>query len=250
MNQRFQEAPAKKRTVPGDWFTTADDRIWLPADEQGAEEAAFVCLVLQIGKGHTVLDAPCGAGRIMFHLARAGYQVVGVDIRPQFVRRGRERFRKAHLPGEFIAQDIRTLEFTEEFHGIFVWHGSFGYFSEEENAQLIKTMANALRRGGRLLVEQVNRERILRQFRAQRIDGSIVTRNTWEAKTQRLVSQRTVNGLDDPKNWSSIRLYTPRQFRILFEQASLTVEQILGFPDGHQYNRSSQRIVVVGRKAK
>ena len=230
------------------WYETLVDRVWLPADDGGAEEAEFIKKALRVRKGQVVLDAPCGAGRIAFHLARAGCTVTGVDIRHQFVARARDRFLAARLSGNFLVMDLRKIDFTNEFHGVFNWFGSFGYFSESENSQLIGTYARALRKGGRLLIDQVNRERILRNFISKRQDGNMVTRSYWKRDEHRLVSNRIIDGHKDPKNMSSMRLYTPGQMRDLFKKAGLIVEEIFGSSDGEQFGRSSRRLIIVGRK--
>ncbi len=231
-----------------EWFETLEDRVWLPPDEEGAEEACFIKKLLRLRQEQAVLDAPCGAGRIAFHLARAGCSVTGVDLRRQFVDRARRRFARAHLRGTFQVMDLREVEFADEFHGIYNWHGSFGYFSDQENAELIRRYVRALCNGGRLLIEQTNRERILRTFIPAREDGPIVTRNYWNRDTQRVEGHRIIDGVEDPRNRSSVRLYTPAQIRRLFEQAGLLIEDIYGYPGAGKFDRSSRRMIAVGRK--
>ena len=60
--------------------------------------------------------------------------------------------------------DLRSIEFENEFHAIYNWFNSFGYFSDGENAEVVRRFARALRPGGRLLIDHLNRERILRNF--------------------------------------------------------------------------------------
>lgn len=203
---------------------------------------------LHLRRGQSVLDAPCGTGRIAFHLAQSGCKVTGVDLRPRFVERARTRLRDAGLEGRFEAMDLRDLHFADEFHGVFNWFGSFGYFSDKENALLIQRYCRALRRGGRLLVEQVNRERILRNFTKTLKRGEVTTKNRWDAQTQRMISHHIIAGTRGSTSLSSMRMYTPTQMKDLFTKAGLTVEAVLGFPDGKPLEPSSQRMVVVGRK--
>lgn len=65
-----------------EWFKELDDELWLQGDERADEQAAFIKKVLRLRKGQTVLDAPCGDGRIAVGLARLGLLVVGVDHDP------------------------------------------------------------------------------------------------------------------------------------------------------------------------
>jgi SAM-dependent methyltransferase len=144
--------------------------------------------------------------------------------------------------------DLRRLEFEEEFDGVFNWEGSFGYFSEKENFDLIRRYARALRPGGRMLIDQGNREYILRHFIPERRRGTIITQNYWDKDAQRIISRRIINGRNDPKNISSMRLYTRRETEQLFEQAGLIVDAFYGSFSGEKFRRSSQRMIAVGRK--
>ena len=250
----------KEAEMTQDWFTTLEEPLWLPPDDIGEDEARFIKRALRLRRGQTVLDAPCGAGRIAFHLARAGCSVTGVDLRSSFLRRARRRFRKAELPGTFVAADMRELDFRSQFQGIYNWFGSFGYFSDEENDALVGSYSHALRPGGRLLIEQVNREYILRNFRAAKEwtkpDGQTIRiRHTWDAKSQRVTGQWTVDGKTDPQNCSSMRLYTPAQISALLQRHGLSVEDICGKDatvprEGTYgcYRRSSRRMIVAARK--
>ena len=237
---------ARKNSPP--WFETLEDDIWLRPDEMGSEEAAFIKEALRLRKGQAVLDAPCGAGRIAVHLAQAGCLMTGIDLRPSFIDRACQRFRRERVPGNFSVRDLRDLQFVGAFHGIYNWFSSFGYFSEGENLQVLEGYFRALRSGGRLLIDQLNRERILRKFVAERQDGAILTRNIWEERTQRLEARRIIDGTENPKNRSSIRLYTLGQMSDLFKRVGFAVEAVYGSIEGEAYCRSSRQMLVVGRK--
>lgn len=230
------------------WFETMEERHWLLPDQEGEEEARFIKKALRLRKGQAVLDAPCGAGRIAFHLDCQGCAVTGVDLRPQFVNRARLRFRKEGLDGRFRVMDLRSLDFKEEFDGVFNWGGSFGYFSDKENLELLRLYARALRPGGRLLIDQVYREYILRHFMPEKRRGEVIVRNFWDKDTKRIISRRIVDGRNDPKNMSSMRLYTFRETKELFKQACLVVEAFYGSFQGEKFRRSSPHLIAVGRK--
>lgn len=231
------------------WFETMDDGLWLLPDDTGEEEARFIKRALGLRKGQTVLDAPCGAGRIAYHLARSGCVVTGVDLRRTFISRARSRFRKVGLEGTFIVGDLRELDLGGPFHGICSWGGSFGYFADRENFQLVQRYVSALRPGGRLLIDQANRENLLRNFAAElRPRERLTVRNHWDTKAQRIISRRILDGKEDPGNMSSLRLYTRGQMRSLLEKAGLAVEAFYGSSAGDSYGRRSRRMVAVGRK--
>jgi SAM-dependent methyltransferase len=230
------------------WFETMEDRFWLQPDEVGGEEARFILGVLGLCSGDAVLDAPCGAGRISFHLARAGCVVTGIDLRDTFIRRARRRFRAAGLHGTFRVLDLRRLDMDGQFDAILSWSGSFGYFSEPENARLVEAYARALRPGGRLLIEQPDREYLLRHFQRVMRIGSITRRNRWDARNQRVVCRQFESGVEGRRNSSSMRLYTPAQMRGLFERHGLIVEQVQRSVMFDAWGKPVRRMVTVGRK--
>lgn len=231
-----------------EWFSTMDDHLWLPPDDVGEEEASFVLKVLDLRPGDAVLDAPCGAGRVAIHLARAGCVVTGLDLRAGFVARARRRFRSEGLRGTFRVQDLRQLNVEDRFDSILNWAGSFGYFSEPENARLVAAYVRALCMGGRLLIEQPDREYLLRHFRRMIRVGTLVVRNRWDARTQRVITRRIIGGVDDPRNVSTMRLYTPSQLCALFTHQGLIVERLWKTLRFDAYP-ALPRIVIVGRKA-
>ena len=239
----------ERMTAP-EWFDNYEDHFGLKGDETGEDEARFMVRALRLGRGRRVLDAPCGAGRIAVHLARAGCNVTGIDITACYLARARRRFRSEGLKGAFLRRDMRKLDCDAEFDAVLNWQGSFGYFSDAENLDVLRRFARAVRPGGRVLIDQPNREFILRHFRAsgRRGDVRIVTR--WDAHTQRAVSTWTRASGRGRRRWRmSIRLYTPAEFRRLFAQAGLRVEAIYGGLDGCEYHRGSRRIHIVGRPA-
>jgi hypothetical protein len=142
---------------------------------------------------------------------------------------------------------FETME--DRFYAILSWSGSFGDLPEAENARLVGAYVRALRPGGRLLIEQPDREHLLRHFQRVMPIGSFTVRNRWDARNQRVVSRRFESGVEDRRNSSSMRLYTPAQMRALFERQGLIVEQVqrsLVFENEH--GQSVPRMVAVGRK--
>lgn len=231
------------------WFETLDDRMWLRPDEGGEAEADFIRRALHLRRGQTVLDAPCGAGRVSLPLARRGIRVVGVDLRPTFLKRAGRRARRETLPLELRHQDLRHARFEEgTYHAVFCWFNSFGYFSEKENEDLLQRWAGALRPGGRLLIDQINRERVLRKFRPQHESGGIHYRSRWDTRRQRIHLSRNTDAEAKPQNTSSQRWYTPAQLRHLMAKAGLSLEATYGSADAAPYNSYSPQMILVARK--
>lgn len=231
-----------------DWFETLHDSLWLRPDEGGEEEAEALRRMMRVRRGQRVLDAPCGAGRVALPLARHGVQVVGIDLRRAFVDRARRRFRKEGVRADLRRMDLRSIDFEEEFHAVCNWFNSFGYFSDGENAGVARRFARALRPGGRLLIDQLNRERILRNFKPVDVKHGVRMLSRWDARQERITVQRVTAGIAEEESRSSQRLYTRTQMRDLLASAGLRVESVYGSLDREPFHRGSDRMIVVARK--
>ena len=232
-----------------EWYETFEKGWWLKGDNTGADEAAAIKRLLRLRKGQAVLDAPCGAGRISFHLAKAGCRVVGVDRMPVFIKRARQRFQKEGLEEQFLRGDLRELGFEGEFDAVINFGGSFGYFSDQGNLEVLRRFSLALKSGGQVLIDQPNREFVLRHFHRKMTQGDLSLRSKWNHRTECVETTWTkiVSGTRRSSR-SSIRFYTPSQFRKLFARAGLEVEAMYGTLEGGRYARGSHRIYVIGRK--
>lgn len=234
---------------PREWFETFDEELWLGGDENAADQAAFLKKALRLRKDQTVLDAPCGAGRIAVHLARAGLLVLGIDRNPYFLERARQRFLEEGLEGEFLEADLREVGLVGGVHGALNWGGSFGSFDDAGNGEVLARLARAVRPGGRVLVDQPNREHVLRHFADEMDRGSVRIRNRWNARTERIDATWTLvrHGAEHTYR-TSMRLYTPAQLKRLMTAAGLDVEAAYGSAGGEPFTRTAQRLILVGRR--
>jgi SAM-dependent methyltransferase len=245
-----------------DWYRHFDDRFWLLDGPLPPEQARFIKRALGLRKGQRVLDVPCGAGRTSLALAKLGVEVTGVDLRSKFTNRAKRRFRRAGLSGTFLVGDMCELDYDAQFHAVVNWFGSFGYFSDAENLDVLRRFARAVRPGGRVLIHQVNRERILRNFRrvqrstlreaGRRGPGTLTDRNRWNPQLERIEGTWTLE-LDGKKASypMAMRLYTPGQLKALFTRVGLVPDRVYGGPPvAAAYTRSSRVMIAVGRKPK
>lgn len=232
-----------------DWFSTFDESLWLKPDDTGEDEAQFLMKALHLQPGMRVLDIPCGAGRVAVHLAKAGCRMTGMDRNPNFIARAQQRFEKENLDGEFLTLDMRDLDEVDSFDAILNWSGSFGYCTDEENINVLQRMTTALKPGGHLLIDQPNREWLLRHFQPATVTPKCTMHTRWDAHTQRLETTYFMQGDgQEQESTLSMRLYTPAQFRRLFAQVGLNWETAFGGKDGSPYSRISRRLIVIGKK--
>ncbi len=126
------------------------------------EEAERVAGLLQLAAGDAVLDAPCGHGRIANRLAARGCAVTGLDGTPAFLERAQTDAKAAGLAVEYVPGDLRELPWEARFDAALCWFTSYGYFDDAGNRAQLAGLCRALKPGGRLLLEQLHREVIVR----------------------------------------------------------------------------------------
>ena len=130
------------------------------SDEYNDADVDEIVSILGLEGGETVLDAPCGHGRISNRLAARGMTVVGVDAAELFLARARGYGSSA----EYLHGDIRALPVGGPFDVALSWFTSFGYFEDDENRQVLSEYRRVLRPGGRLLIEMHNHDEFVRRF--------------------------------------------------------------------------------------
>lgn len=132
--RREAESAAAYDGGVGDWVT--------------ARETRAVLDLLNRTTG-TILDFPCGSGRLTRFLSEAGHRVVGADLLPDMAAFTRE------IVGPRVAQaDIFTPPFRpESFQAILAVRIFFHY---PDQAALLAALAALLAPGGRLIFDTLN----------------------------------------------------------------------------------------------
>lgn len=93
-----------------------------------------------------VLEIGCGAGLTLERLARR-FDVTGLDLSPEQVRRARVRVPSAHI----IERDVRTVDLPRETYDAVVALYLMGHVPRDEHAAVYWRIAAALRPGGAFL---------------------------------------------------------------------------------------------------
>ena len=96
--------------------------------------------------GETILDVGCGTGHLTAQIAAAGARITGLDSSAAMI----EKAQAAYPNLEFIQADATNFSFPEPFDAVFS-NATLHWISDAEAA--VKCMAQALKSGGRLVVE-------------------------------------------------------------------------------------------------
>lgn len=230
--------------------------LYEEADTRKAvEQVRDIIRLLDLKPPARVLDVPCGYGRHALEFARRGFSVTGVDASEVQIARGREKARAAGADVDFRVLDARRLPLEGEFDLAINMFLSFGYFeTDDEHLAMLHGIANALRPGGRLLMESWNREFEIRYFDRHQVDhtGDVVEVEEWEFDhlKGRLNWTNTAFFPDGRRDswWHSIRAYTVAEMRSLFERAGLRFDAVYGGLSGEPFSIESEDAVFVATR--
>jgi SAM-dependent methyltransferase len=128
-----------------------------PKSELDAEyiDALINLLSRKLGrKLGSILDVPCGNGRLHDYFRVYGYSVYGVDISKELI----EQAKKSH-PGEgyeYSLGDMRDFSLNKKFDVYLSWFTSFGYFDDKDNIKVLRTARTHLKKNGIIIIELSN----------------------------------------------------------------------------------------------
>ena len=137
-------------------------RLWAGSltAERTQKEADGIWNLLKLRPSSRVLDAPCGYGRLSLALAERGAIVVGVDLASDMIAEA-ERNRRGIENLRYLHHDLRQELPEGGFDAAFNVFTSLGYGSEEDDLKVLRTLAAAVRPGGKVLVESNHRDLLM-----------------------------------------------------------------------------------------
>lgn len=222
-------------------------------EQKTLEEVNFIEQTLNLEKGSKILDLPCGHGRHSNILSARGYDITGIDFQEDFIALAKSENTQAN----FIVQDMRTIEYEEEFDAVINMFTSIGYFDDGENALCIKKMAKALKKSGKMLIDTVNREWIMHH--TGEIDQAwmlypddnltFLANNTFDVFTSRMHSNQLIVEKGERHNQEQdIRLYTFTELKLILEIHGMEVLDVFGSFQSEDYKVDSKNMIILAQK--
>ena len=227
-----------------------------PTEAEVFKEASFIERSLGVQSGGIVLDLGCGGGHHSVELAARGYGVVGFDLSVYQLALAGELAQERGQKINFLQGDMREMAFEETFDGVLCWNSTFGYFEEDKNIEIAQRMFRALRPGGMMLLDVLNRDYVAAHEPCQVwFDGdSCVCMDDPHVDyiTSRLRIKRSLI-LDDGRTREcvySIRLYSLHELGKLLHDVGFRVCQASGHPTtpGAFFGPYSPRIIVLAQR--
>lgn len=112
-------------------------------------------------KSDKILDLACGYGRLTIPLAKAGYNIVGIDLAQNLIQEAKFLSKKQGLKIRFDVGSMTRLPYeSESFDKIFcLWYSFDHLLTKSEQVKAINEIFRVLKTGGLAFLEISNAER-------------------------------------------------------------------------------------------
>ena len=231
-----------------------------PWTEDTVQEVKFVTHILGLSGGERILDLGCGYGRHALALAGRGYDVVGVDITPEYIDEAKDRAAAKRLNATFICSNIIDIQFDTEFDVVLnLCDGAIGYSeSDNDNELIFEIISRALVPNGQHLLQVLNRKHAEKHFPRRDWDfgqeAISLVEFQWDpdmlrmSYSERLAYWRRV--LDECDNVLnvSVRLYSLSELRNLLDRVGMRVVRVSSSLTEYVEFQDEELILVVQSK--
>jgi SAM-dependent methyltransferase len=202
-----------------------------------------------------ILDLCCGQGRHSLEFSRRGFDVVGVDRTAAYIEKARLEAEQLHLNAAFVLGDMRAYCRPDTFDVVVNLFGSFGYFEDPADDQVVvANMHKSLRAGGKFLIETAGKEIVAAHFQerdwTEEGDRLILSERKVSQHWSRIETRWIViQGTTRAEHRVSVRSYSAMELVTLLYAGGFSKVQVFGSLDGIAYDQMAQRLVVVGQKS-
>ena len=106
-------------------------------------------------------ECACGTGSLTVRFARAGMNVVGVDLSSSMLRRAEEKARKWGVEAAFVHQDMKKLKLTRRVGAVLATCDGVNYLTSEQDVRaFFRAAFDALEDGGALCFDVSSRYKL------------------------------------------------------------------------------------------
>ncbi len=249
-----------KNQVPDNWYETffsgINCELWEKAvsNDWTEKELSFLSDTLNLSKGASILDIPCGNGRLAIPFARKGFNVTCVDISQEFITGLTQKLKKEDLPIRVIRGNVLLIELPGTFDGAYCVGNSFGYFDYEGMKVFVRNVAAALKPGARFIINSgMMAESILPGIPAEKVytvEGlTMQVNNVYMVDDSYMIShlKYTKNNLNEEHSYKHF-VYTIGEIRRLLELFGLKIIAMYDSVDKTPYKLGSAQVYLVAEK--
>lgn len=134
----------------------------------------------------------------------------------------------------FARFDMRHIPYRDEFDIVVNLFTSFGYFSsDEENEQVIRNMAQALKAGGEVVIDYLNPAYVKKNLvphSTKEVNGMLIEEKRWieDETVKKRILIRDDSAAQPREYMEQVRLYSVEQMTAMLERAGLGQIQVFG----------------------
>ncbi len=222
-------------------------------EERTKQECAFIEKCCVTPNSGLILDLACGHGRHTNILAKKGYEVTGVDINTDFLKIARTNAQKKGLQVGYIELDILQLNSRDQYDTVLLLMNTLGFFDRKDAKHLFDKIYQALKPGGKALIDTKNRDIILREAQTCSVtehgEDLMIDRLSFDPKsgttTNRRIYIKEGQRHDVP---FSMTAYNFTDLKEMAEDTGFKIREVYGSWDGKDFDEYSKRIMLVLEK--
>lgn len=219
----------------------------------------------------SVLELGCGSGRLLLPLAKAGFDVTGVDSSTEMLARTRKRLAKMETAVQqhvtLIEADMTTLTLPAKikFGLILIPYNTFMHLDTAQALLALRQARSYLAENGRLFIDLPNPQDIANTPEDQLLSlenvlidpdsGELIVHlasNRLDTAVQTLhitwiydVSQPDGGAVNRTVAQAVYYYRYPHQMELLLQEANFKLSQLFGNYDQSPYNEDSERLLIL-----
>ncbi len=238
-----------------DWFESEDYLIvYNHRDNKEAELLVdLIQKVTKLKQSSSILDLACGAGRYSILFAKKGFNVTGVDLSSNLLKKAKQTSENELVKIEFIRSDLRNFKTGKRFDLVINLFTSFGYFNtDEENFKVFSIAFESLNKNGFFVFDFFNSEFIKKNI----VSNSVFKYSEFEIHQERRIRNNRVEKKikirkeNFVKEYNeSVLLYDYTTLKKKLSDLGFKINFIFGDYSGNPFDlNNSERLIIFSTK--
>jgi ubiquinone/menaquinone biosynthesis C-methylase UbiE len=211
-------------------------------------------------KDAKILELCCGTGRLTIPIAKAGYDITGVDFTISMLEHAKIKTKNEGLEIDFIEADIRTLNIPEQYDFIFIPFNSIHHLYQNEDLfKTFEVVKKHLKKDGLFIFDcyNPNIEYIVEASKDTNKIAEYITKDgrkiiikqnmQYENATQinRIKWHYYINDKFDSIQNMDMRLYFPQELNAYLENNGFTIIQKFGGFEEEAFKNISEKQIFI-----
>jgi len=239
------------------WFVRlARDLYRPPLTQQRLRfEIEGMVRLLELPPRASVLVLASGVGTLAIELAARGYEVTGLEPSEALLETARKEAQSRGVLMRWVRRDVRRIPFRSAFDLVYAGSPVLGVEGQRaDDLELLRSVWQALKPGGTLLLDLPNREAVARHFVERtwaELDGArVLESQRWDLLSDVLQIEWRVLLPGGREMASTLRLrpYAAHEVLGLLQEAGFGAVEAWGDYDARAYSLWTPRFLVRGQR--